>query len=93
MRHSSLIIVACAATTLTACAGLSKMPPVSTDSIGPPEQMPQPANGLPLGSAVDAPILSPGESLSTTRIGPSTAMPTTAAPGSSPLAYPPRRIQ
>lgn len=93
MRSPIFVVLAAALATLAACAGLSPTAPVSTDSLGPPEQMPQPANSLPLGAAVDAPIVSPGDSLSTTRIGPSTAMPTTAAPGSSPLSYPPRRIQ
>ncbi len=93
MRSPIFAVLAAALATLAGCAGLSTAAPVSTDSIGSPEQMPQSANSLPLGAAVDTPIVSPGDAVSTARIGPSAAMPKTAAPGSSPLSYPPRRIQ
>lgn len=42
---------------LGGCAFESRQPPVSTSNgITPASQMPQPANSLPLGSAVAAPI-------------------------------------
>ena len=96
MRIPRYLLLACSvalAASLAACAGESTAPPISTDAVGPPSQMPQPANSLPLGAAVDAPVLSPQDALVTTRIGPSAATPTSSDPLSSPRAIPPRRSQ
>ena len=59
---------------LSGCAGLSHEPPVSlaqTMSGGPPEQMPQSPNSLPLGSQVDAPFTSSIGTVAAVRVGPS----------------------
>lgn len=94
-RHLALSAPAAAlAVTLAACAGESAAPPVSTDAVGPPSQMPQSANSLPRGSTVAAPIVSPRDALQTTQVGgPSAAMPTSSDPQSSPRSPVPRRVQ
>lgn len=59
---------------LAGCAGLSHEPPVSTAqsmSGGPPSQMPQSPNSLPLGSQVGAPFTPDVGNISTMRVGPS----------------------
>jgi hypothetical protein len=67
---------------LAGCAGLSHEPPVSTAQSmagGPPSQMPQSPNSLPLGSQVSAPFTPDVGNVSTMRVGPSS----TAAPVTS----------
>lgn len=60
------------------CAAESRQAPVSSlapASPGASSQEPQPANALPRGSAVDAPLTSPAGDVGTTRVGPSTVRP------------------
>jgi hypothetical protein len=68
---------------LTGCAGLSHEPPVSTAQSmagGPPSQMPQSPNSLPLGSQVSAPFTPDVGNVSSMRVGPSSgAVPVTSA--------------
>jgi len=75
---------------VTACAELSRQPPVSlaqSMSGGPPNQQPQSPNSLPLRSQVAAPFTSATGVVGTTRVGPASG----SAPVTSiqqPLASP-----
>lgn len=57
------------------CAAESRTPPMSTtrSSAGPASTEPEPANSLPRGASVQAPLTGPIGNLGTTRVGPSTA--------------------
>ena len=69
MRKST-VAISLMVLALSACAQESKAPPVSTDISGGSQQEPQPANALPRGSAVDAPLDPVQGNIGTTRVGP-----------------------
>ncbi len=73
--RSSIAVLSLVVLSLAGCAQDSKAPPVSTNTIGPASQMPQPPNSLPRGSAVDAPLDPAQGNLGTTRVGPSRMAP------------------
>ena len=67
MRVTALLLLLLVAA--SGCAEESKAPPVSVSSGGSMKE-PEPANSLPLGSAVDEPLTGPAGNVGTTRVGP-----------------------
>ena len=61
-------------TLLAGCAEESRQAPVSTAfrGVGAGSQEPEPANSLPRGASVDAPLTSPVGNIASTRVGPAT---------------------
>ena len=70
MRILPLLLVPMLA--FAGCAAESKVPPMSSsrNSPGAASQEPEPANSLPRGSSVNAPLTGPVGNLGTTRVGP-----------------------
>ena len=62
------------------CAQESKAPPVSVSSGGSMKE-PEPANSLPLGSAVDEPLTGQVGNVGNTRVGPARTRAGTGATG------------
>lgn len=73
MRTAILLMLPLLA--VAGCAEESRLAPVSTarGSSGSSVSEPEPANSLPRGSAVSAPLTGPVGNIGTTRVGPSTA--------------------
>lgn len=73
MRILQLLLVPVLA--VAGCAAESKAPPVSSssNSSGSAQQEPEPANSLPRGASVDAPLTGRIGNLGNTRVGPATA--------------------
>lgn len=67
---------------LAGCADESRQAPVTTAfrGVGPGETEPEPANSLPRGAAVDAPLTSRVGDIGNTRVGPATRGATRLAP-------------
>ncbi len=78
MRVAALLLLPLLA--VSGCAYESKAPPVSTSSGGSSKE-PEPANSLPLGSAVDEPLTGRTGNVGTTRVGPARPRSGAAAPG------------
>ena len=67
MRVTALLLLFLLAA--SGCAEESKAPPVSASSGGSMKE-PEPANSLPLGSAVDEPLTGRAGNVGTTQVGP-----------------------